>query len=976
MLKLSQIRKDYEAGDTVVHALKGVDLEFRENEFVAILGHSGCGKTTLLNIIGGLDQYSSGDLIINNKSTKRFTDADWDAYRNHSIGFVFQSYNLIPHQTVLSNVELALTISGVGAAERRRRASEALAKVGLGDQLYKRPSQMSGGQMQRVAIARALVNDPDILLADEPTGALDTETSVQIMDLLKEISQDKLIIMVTHNPELAVDYASRIIRLKDGIITDDSDPYDSGSGDTAESVRTARKDRTSMSFFTALSLSTNNLLTKKARTILTAFAGSIGIIGIALIMSLSNGIQNYIDKVQEDTLSSYPITIQAESVDMTSMMTSLMGIQAEAEENQHEKDAVYSSTILYDMMNSMVSAEKQTNNLKAFKGFIENADTDIASHISSVQYSYDMDMNIYAEDSDGVIVKTDVTELMQRAMSATFGGDYSTYFATFGTAYDMMNAWQEMLPGENGEAINPLIREQYDLIYGKWPEEYDEVVLVVDKNNEVSDLVLYALGLKSSGSLSEDMETFISQENLNTDLESWSYDEICEMEFRYIYPADEYQFDEEEEKYVSVADGDIGLRTLYNNGLPIRIVGIVRQNADAVSGMMASGAVGYTHKLVEYVVKEAEEKELVRRQLADPDNDVLNGLPFLDENDEAMTKSRKLEAAKDYIAEADEEQLAELYVEYMSVPEDSYIDEQLDEQLADITRKDIEDMMLEYYPGYASFLEQMDDDTLFDYMRQMISQQVKEQYAIQMKNMFSYLSDSELAKDFELLSLEDDDYIWLYDNAMPPAYSDSTLRKNLKALGYVDLDNPNVINIYASSFEDKDAIADAIEAYNDAAPEEDQIEYTDIVALLMKSVSTIINVISYVLIAFVAISLVVSSIMIGIITYISVLERTKEIGILRAIGASKRDVSRVFNAETFIIGLFAGLIGIGMTLLLNIPINIIIHDLTGIYSINSTLPLFGAVGLVVVSVLLTFVAGLIPSGLAAKKDPVEALRSE
>ncbi len=976
MLKLCQIRKDYEAGDSVVHALKGVDLEFRENEFVAILGHSGCGKTTLLNIIGGLDHYTSGDLIINNKSTKRFTDADWDSYRNHSIGFVFQSYNLIPHQTVLSNVELALTLSGVGSGERRQRATEALQKVGLGDQLHKKPSQMSGGQMQRVAIARALVNNPDILLADEPTGALDTETSVQIMDLLKEISKDKLIIMVTHNPELAVDYASRIIRLKDGVIVDDSDPYDSGTGDTAESVKTARKDKTSMSFFTALALSTNNLMTKKARTILTAFAGSIGIIGIALIMSLSNGIQNYIDKMQKDTLSSYPITIQAETVDMTSMMASLMGVQAEAEENQHERDAVYSSTVLYDMMNSMVSAEKQTNNLKAFKQFIESGKTDISTYISSIQYSYDMDMNIYAEDSDGNIVKTDVTELMQRAMSATFGGDYSTYFSTFGAAYSVLDAWQEMLPGENGEAINPLIMQQYDLLYGKWPEKYDEVVLVVDKNNEVSDMSLYALGLKSSSHLSEDMESFMNQENLNTEKESWSYEQVCDMVLRYIYPADEYRYDEEEEKYISVVDGDIGLRTLFKDALPIRIVGIIRQSKDASSGMMASGAVGYTHKLVEYVVKEAEKKELVSRQLAKPETDVLNGLPFLDENDEAMSKSRKIEAAKDYIRNADEEKLGELYVEFMSVPEDSYIDEQLDEQLKDTTRKDIEDMVLQYYPGYASFLKEMDDDTLFEYMRGMISQQVKEQYAVQMRNMYAYLSDSELARDFELLSLEDDDYLWLYDNAMPPTYSESTLRKNLKQLGYVDLENPSVINIYASSFENKDAVAKAITNYNDTVPEEDQIEYTDIMAMLMSSITKIINVISYVLIAFVAISLVVSSIMIGIITYISVLERTKEIGILRAIGASKRDVSRVFNAEAFIIGLFAGLIGIGITLLINIPVNIIIAEHPSLAGLRSTLPLVGGVGLVLVSVTLTFIAGLIPSGIAAKKDPVEALRNE
>ncbi len=975
MLKLCQIKKDYIVGETPVHALKGVDLEFRESEFVAILGHSGCGKTTLLNIIGGLDQYSSGDLIINNKSTKRFTDADWDSYRNHSIGFVFQSYNLIPHQTVLSNVELALTLSGVGPAERRRRAQEALEKVGLGDQLSKKPSQMSGGQMQRVAIARALVNNPDILLADEPTGALDTETSVQIMDLLREISRDKLIIMVTHNPELASGYASRIIRLRDGRITDDSDPYDSGTGEDAEVHRVSRSERTSMSFFTALSLSTNNLLTKKARTILTAFAGSIGIIGIALIMSLSNGIQNYIDKVQEDTLSSYPITIEAESVDMTSMMTSLMGVQAEAEENQHEKDAVYSSTILYDMMNSMVSAEKQTNNLKPFKRYLEE-NAEMASHISSVQYSYDLDMNIFARDSDDNIVKTDITELLQSAMSATFGGDYSSYFSTFGSAYTMMNAWQEMLSGENGELISPLLKSQYDLIYGKWPEKYDEVVLVVDKNNEVSDLVLYALGLKSSSNLSEDMETFMNQENLRTELESWSYEDVCRMDFRYIYPADEYQYDDEKEEYVLVADEDLGLRTLYKSGLPIRIVGIIRQNEDALSGMMSTGAVGYTHALVEYVVTQAQQKDLVLRQLEDPEHDVFNGLAFLDESDDAMSKARKIEAAKDYIAGADTHALAELYIEFMTVPEDDYINEQINEQMKDTTRKDIEEMVLEYYPGYSSFLEKMDDETLFDYVRQMIAQQAKEQYGIQMRSIYSRLSDESLAKDFGLLSLEEDDYLWLYDNAMPPVYSESTLKANLRRLGYVDLESPSKINIYASTFEDKDAIADAINDYNDSVPEDDQIEYTDLVALLMKSISSIINVISYVLIAFVAISLVISSIMIGIITYISVLERTKEIGILRAIGASKRDVSRVFNAETFIIGLFAGGIGIGATLLLNIPINIIVHDLTGLQSLNASLPWIGAVGLVGVSVLLTFIAGLIPSGLAAKKDPVEALRTE
>lgn len=972
MLKLKSIKKDYIAGDSVVHALKGVDLEFRKSEFVAILGHSGCGKTTLLNIIGGLDQYTSGDLIINGKSTKDFNDGDWDSYRNHSVGFVFQSYNLIPHQTVLANVELALTLSGVGAAERKARAKEALEKVGLGDQIYKKPNQMSGGQMQRVAIARALVNDPDILMADEPTGALDSDTSVQIMDLLKEISKDKLIIMVTHNPELAMDYASRVIRLKDGLIVDDSAPY---ASESTESRPAGRVKKTSMSFFTALSLSTNNLMTKKARTILTAFAGSIGIIGIALIMSLSNGIQNYIDKVQGDTLSSYPITIQAETMDMSSMMTSMMGVQAQAEENQHDKDAVYSSTVMYDMMNSMVSAETQTNNLKAFKEYLEDDSGEMSQYISSIQYSYDLDMNLYARDVDDNIVKTDVVELLQSAMSLTFGGDYSSYFSTFGQMYSVMDVWQEMLPGENGEAVSPLLKSQYDVLYGKWPEKYDEVVLVVDRNNEVSDLVLYALGLKSNSSLADDMQTFMNQENLATSSESWSYEDICNMSFRYIYPADEYKWDEDKEEYMNMTEEDLGLRTLFNNGLEVKIVGVIRQNEDAMSGMM-NGSIGYTHDLVEHVVEQAAGKELVRKQLADPEHDVFNGLPFLDKEDEALTKNRKSQAAKDYIAEADDEQLAELYVKFMSIPEESYVQDMIDEQMEDTTRADIEDMVLDYYPSYASMLEDMDDETLFDYVEQMIASQIEEQYGIQMERMYSYLADSQLARDFRLLSLEEDDYIWLYDHAMPPVYSTGSFEDSLHKLGYVDLESPSTINIYASTFEDKDAIAGAIERYNDTVSEDDKIEYTDMVALLMSSITTIINVISYVLIAFVAISLVVSSIMIGIITYISVLERTKEIGILRAIGASKKDVSRVFNAETFIIGLTAGAIGIGATLLLNIPINIIVHDLTGIQAINSTLPVAGAVGLVIISVVLTFIAGLIPSGLAAKKDPVEALRTE
>ena len=973
MLQLKEIKKDYITGDQPVHALKGIDLGFRESEFVAILGHSGCGKTTLLNIIGGLDKYTSGDLVINGKSTKHFSDADWDAYRNHSIGFVFQSYNLIPHQSVLSNVELALTISGVGKAERKRRATEALEKVGLGDQLNKKPNQMSGGQMQRVAIARALVNDPDILLADEPTGALDSETSVQIMDLLKEISSNKLIIMVTHNPELAESYASRIIRIKDGVIIGDSDPY---TAEGEETSAASKKERcTSMSFLTALSLSLNNLMTKKTRTVLTAFAGSIGIIGIALIMSLSNGIQNYIDKVQADTLSSYPITIQAESVDMTSMMTSLMGVRSQAEGGMHDKDAVYSSTVMYDMMNSMISADKQTNNLKPFKEYIEDENSEIAQYISSVQYTYDLDMNLYAEDVDGNIAKTDVVQLMQTAMSSMYGGDYSSFFSTYGSYYSVIDIWQEMLPGENGEYINPFLKNQYDVLYGKWPESYDEAVLIVNENNEISDLVLYALGLKSTASIADDMQSFVSQETVEAKVESWSYEDICKMSFRYIFPADMYQYDEAEEKYINLGEEDLGLKTLYNNGLELKIVGVIRQNEDAVSGMM-TGAIGYTHAFIEHIAKEAEQKELVKKQLEDKEYNILSGLKFLDTEDEALTKDRKQQAAREYIEQADEATIAELYIKFMCHPSDEYVKEMVDEQLEGTTREDIEKQILETYPEYASMLEQMDDDMLFDYIGKMAGDQVREQYAAEMEKLYRELSDEELVEDFGLLVLEDEDYLWIYNNAMPPVYSEINYKETLKKLGYVDLDTPSVINIYASSFEDKDSISTAIKNYNSTVSKEDEITYTDIVALLMSSITTIINVISYVLIAFVAISLVVSSIMIGIITYISVLERTKEIGILRAIGASNRDVSHVFNAETVIIGFTAGAIGIILTLLLNIPINMIVHDLTGIMSLNSTLPVAGGIGLVLISMILTFIAGLIPSGIAARKDPVEALRTE
>lgn len=983
MLKLKGITKDYVLGDDTVHALKGIDLEFRESEFVAVLGHSGCGKTTLLNIIGGLDQYTEGDLIINGRSTKDYGDRDWDAYRNHSIGFVFQSYNLIPHQTVLSNVELALTLSGVSKAERHERAIKVLEQVGLGDQLNKKPNQMSGGQMQRVAIARALVNDPDILLADEPTGALDSETSVQIMEILKEISKDKLIIMVTHNPELAETYASRIIRLKDGLITADSMPYSSEEGVAAPPPQR----KTVMNYLTALSLSLNNLMTKKGRTFLTSFAGSIGIIGIALILSISTGVNSYIDKVQEDTLSSYPISIQAETVDMTELMTSLMGVHAQSGENAHDKDAVYGNTIMYDMMNTMTNAEIETNNLRDFKVFLDEqmaGDTPLNENVSNIQYTYDLPMNLYTKDVDGNIVKSDVMTLMSRMRAGIIGEDAEesvnasmnnmlSSSGMSGTSNQFV-VWQEMLPGDNG-LVSDLVQQQYDVLYGTWPQNYDETVLIVDENNEVSDMVLYALGLKSSSEMLSAMTNYMKGEQVDTTkMESWSYADVCQKTFSLILPADCWQEDPTTGEYKDISTDALGLNTLYGNGIQLKIVGVVRQNEDAVSGMM-TGAIGYTNALTKYVVEQTADKELVKQQLADPEHDIFTGLPFKETN-RALTAEEIKQAVIDYCAGIDSAKKAELYVNYMSVAPESYVDSMIDEQLDGVSREDIENTVVENYPEYADMLSAMDDDTLISYMREMMSQQISKAYSDNVKAQMSQLSTASLAEAFDQCYFTDEGYKLIYDNFMPETFSDSSFDKNLRDLGYVELDSPSGVNIYVATFAAKDAVADIIEDYNDSVDTEDQISYTDYVALIMSSVTTIIDVISYVLIAFVAISLIVSSIMIGIITYISVLERTKEIGILRAIGASKKDISRVFNAETVIVGLGAGLIGILATMLLCVPINAIVHHLTGIYSINAVLPPVAAVILVAISMLLTVVAGLIPSRFAANKDPVVALRTE
>ena len=999
MLQLKNICKSYTTGDFTQVALNDVSISFRDNEFVAILGPSGSGKTTLLNVMGGLDHYDSGDMIVDGISTHRYKDRDWDTFRNNRIGFVFQSYNLIPHQTILQNVELALTLSGVGKAERTRRAKEALASVGLTEHLNKKPSQLSGGQMQRVAIARALINDPEIVLADEPTGALDSHTSVQIMDLLTQIAKDRLVIMVTHNPELAETYSTRIIRLKDGQVVDDSDPYHAGERAPAVTGKAARAGKkTSMSFLTALSLSLNNLMTKKGRTVLTAFAGSIGIIGIALILSLSSGINDYIGQVQEDTLTSYPITIQGESVDMSTMLTSLMGAQHEGE--NHALDQVYTSTVMYDLMDSMLNAETVTNNLRDFKTWLDEGGGGITD-LATVRYGYNFQFDIYNEDENGTIVKSDVTSLMQEAMSAMYGGDYSSYFDSMGAMYESMDVWDELLPGEDGQLIAQQEKEGYDLLYGKWPESYDEVILFVDENNEVSDLMLYALGLMSHDEMTETLTALQNGESVEEQARTWSYEELCQTTFKLILPAEYYQYDESTGTYADLSATQAGLELLYNSGdvgTELKVVGIARPNGEsAVGGTMLAGSIGYTSALTDYAIETTAQADIVQEQLADPDTDVFNGLPFATGDETEPTDQEKMDAIAEYLQTLDTAGKAAAYTSAAAQPSQDYVDQVVEQQMDGLTREDIEAMIAQQYAGemgvdaetITAYIADMSDEELFEQVEQAAAGQVREQYAAAVEGRLAAMSSEQLAAMLDLAleqgpvedstsgGLTQEQLVYLYDNDMPPTVSDSTYEDNLDRLSYVDLDSPDTISIYASTFADKDAVADQIAAYNaGVANEEDEITYTDYVALLMSSITDIISGISYVLIAFVSISLIVSSIMIGIITYISVLERTKEIGILRAVGASKRDISRVFNAETLIVGLGAGLLGILVTVLLTIPINAILLSLTGIEGLRAALPVAGAVILVAISALLTIIAGLIPSRVAARKDPVEALRSE
>lgn len=1003
MLELRNIKKEYPAGDGKVNALKGINLTFRKSEFVSILGPSGCGKTTMLNIIGGLDQYTEGDLVINGKSTKNFKDRDWDTYRNHSIGFVFQSYNLIPHQTVLQNVELALTLSGVSKAERRERAKKALEEVGLGDQLSKKPSEMSGGQMQRVAIARALVNNPDIILADEPTGALDTETSVQVMEILKRIANERLIIMVTHNPELAEQYSTRIIRMLDGVILNDSEPLSEEEvieeelKDREENRKRERKGKKmpSMSFVTSFMLSLKNLFTKKGRTTLTAFAGSIGIIGIALILAISQGLTIYIDMVQEETLSSYPLTIEKSTMDLSTIMENFMGITNA--EVAHDKDAVYMKSSLYEIADAMNNMETIENDLKSFKEFIDAAYADenhvLSEALNGIQYTYDLDMLIYTKSVDGEIMRSDARELLERLVLEYMDFDMASMLdlqdSMMGmNSLDMMSmgsgsVWQEMLPGDNGKVVNDVLKNQYEVIYGEWPNSYNEIVLVVDENNEVDDLTLYALGLESEEYMENIIKTAMEGAELTVEKDkSWTFEEICNMEFKTILSSDCYSYDEKTGLYTDLRDTEAGLKYLYDNGLVLKVTGIIRPMED-VSTTMLTGSIAYTSKLTEYVIEEAKGNAAIEAQLADNTIDIFTGLPFKDAEN-SITDEKKQEDFLAYVDELGDVEKAQLYIQMMSIPSAETLEASVEQAMAGQTRETMEATLVQVMQeqmgmGEAEikeYTENMSDEDLEEIFTQMATEQVKMQYAAQVQAQLSTMMPVELVMALEqtLPTLTVEQCVQYYDELLE--FSASTYEDNLIALGYLDLASPSTINLYASSFENKDVIVDAIDDYNSGRDEMEQLKYTDYIGLMMSSITTIINAITYVLIAFVAISLIVSSIMIGVITLISVQERTKEIGILRAIGASKKNVSSMFNAETIIIGFASGLLGVGVTYVLCIPINMIIHELTGIYSLNAVLPIPAAVVLVLISVGLTLFSGIIPSRSAAKKDPVVALRTE
>ena len=953
----------------------------------------------LLNIIGGLDQYTSGDLIINGKSTKEYNDRDWDTYRNHSVGFVFQSYNLIPHQSVLANVELSLTLSGVPKNERRKRAKEALEKVGLAGQMRKRPSELSGGQMQRVAIARAIVNNPDIILADEPTGALDTETSVQVLDILKEIAKDRLVVMVTHNPVLAERYSTRIVRMIDGKIISDSMPLteEEERKEAAEAKsREAgeyKKKKPSMSFRTSFGLSLKNLFTKKGRTALTSFAGSIGIIGIALIYAVSQGTTAFIDYVQEETLSSYPLTIESQSVDASSLLSTFMGKAKSISE--HENDAIYQKAMLYEMMNAMNSLEAKKNDLKPFKEYVEKERADenskLGTALAGVQYTYDTELLIYTENVDGKIIRSDTETLTLEIMKKFIGVDMSSMLAlrdktVMGSASSMMMSsmalWKELLPGNNGKPVSEVIQKQYDLIYGSWPTRYDEIVLFVDKNNEIDDMTLYALGLKSEEEIQKLMDAAANHTTIDYEVQKWSYEEICSMDFRTILNSDCYSYDEKSGIYTDLRDTEAGLKYLYDNALALHVVGIAKPSKNSITSTNRS-FIGYTSKLTEYIIEKAVQSEAVKAQKENPNIDIFTGLPFRN-TDTTLTTGEKAAEFKKYIESLNVSGKASAYIKIMSIPPVESVKQFVSGTLANMTRADMEASITPVMAEktkmdegtISGYIASMSDDELKELFARALEEQYRAQYAAQVSRQMSAMTNEQLAGalDMAITQYTDEMCAQYYEDILE--FSDSTYEENLIKLGCVDMDSPASINLYASTFVNKNVIKEAIAEYNEKVDDLEEITYTDYIGLMISSVTTIINAITYVLIAFVAVSLIVSSIMIGVITLISVQERTKEIGILRAIGASKRNVSSMFSAETVIIGFTSGLLGVVITYLLCIPINLILHHMTGLNNLNAILPAETAVVLIIISMLLTLVAGIIPSRSAAKKDPVVALRTE
>ena len=1018
MLELKNIKKDYPTGGEVVHALKGVDLAFRKSEFVSILGQSGCGKTTMLNIIGGLDKYTEGDLVINGRSTKYFKDRDWDAYRNHTIGFVFQSYNLIPHQTVIQNVELALALSGYSKHQRRAKAKHALELVGLGDQLKKRPGEMSGGQMQRVAIARAIVNDPDIILADEPTGALDTDTSLQVMEILKELSKERLVIMVTHNPELAEKYSTRIVRMLDGHITDDSSPL---TGEELEAERLAvtndaakngaekktKARKPSLSPLTSFSLSLKNLFTKKGRTILTSFAGSIGIIGIALILSVSQGMTLYINSVQESTLSAYPLTFKSHTVNFSSLLTTFMSEGSGAE---HENDAVYKDPIIADLVKALSEVETNTNDLKAFKSFIEsemaNEESDLHKAVNGIQYTYALTPTVYTKNTNGDIIKSDVNELMinmlgdfmvkaglaARPEGSTGSSSGSSSIGSSLMGGSMMGSsmmgteiWEELLPGlEDGAPISDMLKEQYDVVYGSWPNSKDEIVLILNSKNELDDLTLYSLGLLSKEEIDAIIDAAANKMPLPEDNKKWSYEEICQKTFRVIFPYDCYT--ENDGVFTDISENESMLKMLYDEALELRVVGVIRPAPDADVSML-KGTVGYTHLLTEHIITEAANAPVVKAQLADPSMDVLTGLPFKSTTG-SLTDEEKENEFRSYISKLSKEKKAAAYVTIQCIIEeqkslDANVERTLammknlgkDTLISMISSKVAEQMNVSA-EQISAMLGKMSEDELIEMMRPGIVESERAKLDAAVAARFAGMIPEQLAMLLasEAKNYTTEDCAAFYDRVLE--FSTSTYEANLVTIGSLDLESPASINLYASSFENKDLIVSTVDRYNNSVGDAQKIDYTDLLGIMMSSITTIIDAISYVLIAFVSVSLIVSSIMIGVITLISVQERTKEIGILRALGASKRDVSGLFNAETLIIGFTSGALGVIVTYLLILPINFILNTLTGINSLDAVLPFGAALILIAISMILTIFSGFIPSRSAAKKDPVVALRTE